>query len=215
MRQEQPRAATGKRLRAAAAVRAGGGQQAASNEEQAASDPSRSSSLEEKQRQQVAPTSKNAVSPARSRAERPSDLNIEENARAAVTSSAGAACLDLQEEASKVDFCSMKCKKGKSRAMAEREATSEAAPRFRAAGSRNPRHGHEKTPGSPKPRHGHAKQARARGEPSPGPPASETEARPLGHQPRGGAPERPRLNCGRKAPAGKARKFSAWQILRF
>ena len=109
MRQEQPRAATGKRLRAAAAVRAGGGQQAASNEEQAASDPSRSSLLEEKQRQQVAPTSKNAVSPARSRAERPRDLNIEENPRAAVTSSAGAACLDLQEEASKVDFCSMKC----------------------------------------------------------------------------------------------------------
>ena len=52
-------------------------------------------------------------------------------------------------------------------------------------------------------------KARARGEPSPGPPASETDARPLGHQPRGGAPERPRLNCGRKAPAGKARKFSA------
>ena len=38
-RQEQPRAATSKRLRAAAAVRAGGGQQAASGEEQAASDP--------------------------------------------------------------------------------------------------------------------------------------------------------------------------------
>ena len=58
-------------------------------------------------------------------------------------------------------------------------------------------------------------KARAREEPSPGPPASETDARPLGHQPRGGAPARPQLNCGRKAPAGKARKFSARQILRF
>ena len=57
-------------------------------------------------------------------------------------------------------------------------------------------------------------KARAREEPSPGPPASETDARPLGHQPRGGAPARPQLNCGRKAPAGKARKFSALQILR-
>ena len=58
-------------------------------------------------------------------------------------------------------------------------------------------------------------KARAREEPSPGPPASETDARPLGHQPRGGAPERPRLNCRHKALAGKARKFSALQILRF
>ena len=32
--------------------------------------------------------------------------------------------------------------------MADREATSEAAPRFRAAGGRNPSQSHEKTPGS-------------------------------------------------------------------
>ena len=151
MRQEQPRAATSKRLRAAAAVRAGGGQQAAGNEEQAASDPSRSSSPEEKQRQQVGPTSKNAVSTARSRAKRLSDLNIEENPRAA----------GLRR---RPELLASTC----SRAMAEREATSEAAPRFRAAGSRNPRRSHEKTPGSQKPRHGHAKQGARQGGTEPG-----------------------------------------------
>ena len=57
MRQEQPRAATSKRLRAAAAVRAGGGQQAASNEEQAVSDLSRSSSPEKKARGKAKATS--------------------------------------------------------------------------------------------------------------------------------------------------------------
>ena len=40
------------------------------------------------------------------------------------------------------------------------------------------------------------RKARAREEPSPGPPASETDARPLGHQPRGGALPRPRLSRG-------------------
>ena len=44
------------------------------------------------------------------------------------------------------------------------------------------------------------RKARAREEPSPGPPASETDARPLGHQPRGGAPARPRLSCGQESP---------------
>ena len=34
------------------------------------------------------------------------------------------------------------------------------------------------------------RKARAREEPSPGPPASETDARPPGHQPRGGTPAR-------------------------
>ena len=37
------------------------------------------------------------------------------------------------------------------------------------------------------------RKARAREEPSPGPPASETDAGPPGHQPRGGAPARPDL----------------------
>ena len=121
-RQEQPRAATSKRLRAAAAARAGGGQQAASDEVHAASDPSPSSSPEEKQRQKVGPTSsslgarvgsatlsfqenerraaKNAVSTARSRAERPSDLKIEENLRAAGLRRWPElpACLDLEEK---------------------------------------------------------------------------------------------------------------------
>ena len=44
------------------------------------------------------------------------------------------------------------------------------------------------------------RKARAREEPSPGPPASETDARPLGHQPRGGAPARPRLSRGQEGP---------------
>ena len=43
-------------------------------------------------------------------------------------------------------------------------------------------------------------KARAREEPSPGPPVSETDARPLGHQPRGGAPARPRLSRSQEAP---------------
>ena len=90
--------------------------------------------------------------------------------------------------------------------MAEREATSEAAPRLEAeirgrATKQLPAARNHDTATQNK--------ARAREEPSPGPPASETDARPLGHQPRGGAPARPRLNCGRKAPAGKACKFSA------
>ena len=44
------------------------------------------------------------------------------------------------------------------------------------------------------------RKARAREEPSPGPRASETDARPLGHQPRGGAPARPRLSRGQEGP---------------
>ena len=51
-------------------------------------------------RQKVGPTSRNAVSTARSRVERPSDLNIATCRRTA--SSAGAAC-------PKIDFCSMNC----------------------------------------------------------------------------------------------------------
>ena len=42
------------------------------------------------------------------------------------------------------------------------------------------------------------RKARAREEPSPGPPASETDAGPPGHQPRGGAPARPRLSRGQE-----------------
>ena len=55
------------------------------------------------------------------------------------------------------------------------------------------------------------RKARAREEPSPGPPASETDARPPGHQPRGGAPARPRFSRGQEGPTSKARKFSAVQ----
>ena len=44
------------------------------------------------------------------------------------------------------------------------------------------------------------RKARAREEPSPGPPASETDAGPPGHQPRGGAPARPRLSRGQGGP---------------
>ena len=44
------------------------------------------------------------------------------------------------------------------------------------------------------------RKARAREEPSPGPPASETDAGPPGHQPRGGAPARPRLSRGQEGP---------------
>ena len=43
-------------------------------------------------------------------------------------------------------------------------------------------------------------KARAREEPSPGPPASETDARPPGHQPRGGVPARPRFSRGQEGP---------------
>ena len=43
-----------------------------------------------------------------------------------------------------------------------------------------------------------AQSARAREEPSPGPPASKTDARPPGHQPRGGAPARPRFSRGQE-----------------
>ena len=46
------------------------------------------------------------------------------------------------------------------------------------------------------------RKARAREEPSPGPPASETDAGPPGHQPRGGAPARPRLSRGQEGPTG-------------
>ena len=44
------------------------------------------------------------------------------------------------------------------------------------------------------------RKARAREEPSPGPPASETDARPPGHQPRGAAPARPRFSRGQEGP---------------
>ena len=54
------------------------------------------------------------------------------------------------------------------RAIAEREATSQAAPRRRAARGRNPWQSHEKAPGSPKPRHGHAKQGARQGGIEPG-----------------------------------------------
>ena len=47
------------------------------------------------------------------------------------------------------------------------------------------------------------RKACAREEPSPGPPASETDAGPPGHQPRGGAPARPRLSRGQE---GRPRK---------
>ena len=43
-------------------------------------------------------------------------------------------------------------------------------------------------------------KARAREEPSPGPPASKTDARPPGHQPRGEAPARPRFSRGQEGP---------------
>ena len=44
------------------------------------------------------------------------------------------------------------------------------------------------------------RKARAREEPSPGPPASETDAGPPGHQPRGEAAARPRLSRGQEGP---------------
>ena len=44
------------------------------------------------------------------------------------------------------------------------------------------------------------RKARAREEPSPGPPASKTDARPPGHQPRGGAQACPRLSRGQEGP---------------
>ena len=44
------------------------------------------------------------------------------------------------------------------------------------------------------------RKARAREEPSPGPPASKTGARPPGHQPRGGAPARLRFSRGQEGP---------------
>ena len=53
------------------------------------------------------------------------------------------------------------------------------------------------------------RKARAREEPSPEPPASETDARPPGHQPRGGAPARPRLGRDQEGPTEKVRKLSA------
>ena len=59
------------------------------------------------------------------------------------------------------------------------------------------------------------RKARAREESSPGPPASKTDARPPGHQPRGGAPARPRFSRGQEGSTWKARKFSAAQNLRF
>ena len=45
-----------------------------------------------------------------------------------------------------------------------------------------------------------AAQSARQEEPSPGPPASETDAGPPGHQPRGGAPARPRLSRGQEGP---------------
>ena len=42
------------------------------------------------------------------------------------------------------------------------------------------------------------RKARAREEPSPGPPVPKTDARPPGHQPRGGAPARPRFSRGQE-----------------
>ena len=79
------------------------------------------------------------------------------------TSSAGAA----GGKSFKSSFFSQELQQGKlSRAMAAREATSEAAPRCRAAGSRNPWQSHEKTPGVPKPRQRRAPgRNRARGHP--------------------------------------------------
>ena len=69
------------------------------------------------------------------------------------------------------------------------------------------------TRGSPKPPRGYAEQARAREEPSPGPPASETDATPLGHQPHGEILARPRLNCGAEAPAEKSERVANFAIL--
>ena len=100
--------------------------------------------------------------------------------------------------------------------MAEREAASEAAPRFRRLEAEIHGTATKKTPGSQKPRHGHAKQGARQGGTEPGTTRfrdGRKTTRPPA--PRWGPARGPRLNCGRKAPAGKARKFSAWQILRF
>ena len=57
------------------------------------------------------------------------------------------------------------------------------------------------TPGSPKPQRGHAKQGARQGGTEPGTTRfRETDARPLGHQPRGGAPPRPRPTRRQEAP---------------
>ena len=57
------------------------------------------------------------------------------------------------------------------------------------------------TPGSPKPQRGHAKQGARQGGTEPGTTRfREADARPLGHQPRGGAPPRPRPTRGQEAP---------------
>ena len=80
-------------------------------------------------------------------------------------------------------------------------------------GNRKPRQGHENRCPTAR-NHSGATQnkARARGEPSLGPPASETDARPLGHQPRGGAPPRPRPTRGQR-PRPRKRASLALQIL--
>ena len=48
--------------------------------------------------------------------------------------------------------------------------------------------------------HADAAQSARQGGTEPGPPASETDAGPPGHQPRGGAPARPRLSRGQGGP---------------
>ena len=116
----------------------------------------------------------------------------------------------MQEKASKVDFCSVNCSRERTaQGLSEKRLHN----RPRAAGSRNPRRSHEKTPGSQKPQHGHAKQGARQGGTEPGTTRFRDGRKTTRPPAPRWAPERPRLNCGRKAPAGKARKFSAWQIL--
>ena len=132
-----------------------------------------------------------------------------ERALAQQPSSAGVACLDLEEKLHKQIFVAGKVEPRNEKRLQKQPRDFErleAEIRGRATRKLPAARNHDTATQN---------KARARGEPSPGPPASETDARPLGHQPRGGTPARPRLNCGRKAPAGKARIFSALQILRF
>ena len=59
------------------------------------------------------------------------------------------------------------------------------------------------------------RKARAREEPSPGPPASETDARPPGHQPRGGAPARHGSAAAKRARPRKRANFARSKICTF
>ena len=59
------------------------------------------------------------------------------------------------------------------------------------------------------------RKARAREEPSPGPPASKTDARPPGHQPRGGAPALPRFSRGQEGRPRKRASLARCKICDF